>query len=136
MSSIVTPDEASRAVTSSPGSCRAKPSTSNPHATFDTVAGANAVTASIAALILTATTLNAELAATLSFLCVLCGLCVDRRGSAVIALANRRDQVLTERAVEIVRRVEAPVAPRGGVVHRRAERLGLQPDVRFRPRVP
>ena len=34
-----------RAVTSSPGDSSAKPSTSNPHATFDTVAGAKAVTA-------------------------------------------------------------------------------------------
>ena len=33
-----------RAVTSSPGASSAKPSTSNPHATFDTVAGAKAVT--------------------------------------------------------------------------------------------
>ena len=35
---------ASRAVTSSPGASSAKPSTSNPQATFDTVAGAKAVT--------------------------------------------------------------------------------------------
>src|SRR6266852_1835332 len=45
---------AKRAVTSSPGALSAKPRTSNPHATFDTVAGANAVTDSMAALILTA----------------------------------------------------------------------------------
>ena len=36
-----------RAVTSSPGSCRANPRTSNPHATLETVAGAKAVTAFI-----------------------------------------------------------------------------------------
>ena len=40
---------AKRAVTSSPGASSAKPSTSKPHATFDTVAGAKAVTASISA---------------------------------------------------------------------------------------
>ena len=38
---------AKRAVTSSPGASSAKPSTSKPHATFDTVAGAKAVTTSI-----------------------------------------------------------------------------------------
>ena len=42
-----TPDAAGRAVTSSPGEASAKPSTSKPHATFDTVAGANAVTESM-----------------------------------------------------------------------------------------
>jgi hypothetical protein len=44
MASIVTPEGANRAVTSSPGASSAKPSTSKPHATFDTVAGAKAVT--------------------------------------------------------------------------------------------
>ena len=38
------PPAANAAVTSSPGSCSAKPSTSKPQATFETVAGANAVT--------------------------------------------------------------------------------------------
>src|SRR5213596_2842488 len=47
---------AKRAVTSSPGRLSAKPRTSNPHATFDTVAGAKAVTDSIPALILTCRT--------------------------------------------------------------------------------
>ena len=49
MSSMIaprTPLSANRAVTSSPGESSANPSTSNPHATFDTVAGANAVTES------------------------------------------------------------------------------------------
>jgi hypothetical protein len=44
MSAIRTPAGAQLAVTWSPGSCSAKPRTSKPHATFDTVAGANAVT--------------------------------------------------------------------------------------------
>ena len=43
---------ANAAVTSSPGSWSANPNTSNPHATFDTVAGANAVTDSMDAPIL------------------------------------------------------------------------------------
>jgi hypothetical protein len=47
MSSMVTPDAVARAVTSSPGEASAKPSTSKPQATFDTVAGAKAVTASM-----------------------------------------------------------------------------------------
>src|ERR1700750_295120 len=82
----------SRAVTSSPGSCNAKPRTSNPQATFDTVAGANAVTAaSIATLILL----------------------------AMVTFANRRDQILAEGAIEIVARIEAPVVARRRVVHRR-----------------
>src|SRR4051812_48143174 len=44
MSSISTPDAINRAETVSPGSSIGKPRTSNPHATFDTVAGENAVT--------------------------------------------------------------------------------------------
>ncbi len=44
MSSIGTPADAKRAVTSSPGASSAKPSTSKPQPTFDTVAGAKAVT--------------------------------------------------------------------------------------------
>src|SRR5262245_7893359 len=44
MSSIRTPDGASLTVTSSPGASSGNPSTSNPQATFETVAGANAVT--------------------------------------------------------------------------------------------
>ena len=50
MSSIVTcvaDAPLKRAVTSSPGASSANPSTSNPHATFDTVAGAKAVTESM-----------------------------------------------------------------------------------------
>jgi len=49
MSSMITPDArlpANRAVTSSPGESSANPSTSKPQATFETVAGANAVTES------------------------------------------------------------------------------------------
>ena len=48
MPSMHTPSAPGRAVTSSPGASSAKPSTSNPHATLDTVAGANAVTGSTA----------------------------------------------------------------------------------------
>ena len=47
MSAMRTPPAARRAVTSSPGVSSAKPSTSNPHATLETVAGAKAVTDSI-----------------------------------------------------------------------------------------
>src|SRR5439155_23369453 len=57
-SSVVTSvdgDSRKRAVTSSPGASSAKPSTSNPHATFDTVAGAKAVTEFIKAIILLVT---------------------------------------------------------------------------------
>ena len=47
MSSMRTPPGARRTVTSSPGEASANPSTSKPHATFETVAGANAVTGSM-----------------------------------------------------------------------------------------
>ena len=52
MPSMLTPTGTTRAVTSSPGDASAKPSTSNPQATFDTVAGANAVTSVMGSLIL------------------------------------------------------------------------------------
>src|SRR5436305_15122322 len=84
-----------RAVTSSPGSSSAKPSTSKPDATLATVAGANAVALTM------------------------------RSPSArhVIAAADRRDEVLAERALEIVLRVEAPVGARRRVVHVRRPRV-------------
>src|SRR3954469_24747749 len=117
MSSMVTPAGARRAVTSSPGASSAKPRTSNPQATFDTVAGANAVIESIAAHILPVTTVNAELAqaaeprrSAVSTLIV--------RGSSTVALANGRDQVLVEGALEVVGRIEAPVAAGGRGRHR------------------
>src|SRR3954471_6470033 len=124
MSSMVTPAGARRAVTSSPGASSAKPSTSNPQATFDTVAGANAVIDSIAAHILPVTTVNAELAEPrrAQAFCVFCSLRIERRGSSMVALANGRDQVLVEGALEVVGRIEAPIAARRRKCERRPPR--------------
>src|SRR5439155_1456314 len=73
-----------RADTSSPGASRAKPRTSKPHATLETVAGANAVTT---------------------------------RSAMSVAMLHRRDEIVGERPVEVVRGTESPVEARRRVVH-------------------
>src|SRR6476469_5563827 len=128
MSSIVTPAGASRAVTSSPGASSAKPSTSKPHATFDTVAGANAVTtASIRALILPAVTTKTQkhqdAPGRSDRPCVSLWLRDFVVPLAMVPLANRRDQVLVEGALEVVGGIEAPVAARRRIVNRRRPRI-------------
>src|SRR6266849_2478419 len=99
ISSIRTPEGARRAVTSSPGVSKAKPRTSKPHATFDTVAGAKAVAEAISAD-------TVHLLADLS-----------------VVVEDRRNEVLAECAIEIVGRPESPVGTRGRVVHIRRPRV-------------
>src|SRR5262249_55471865 len=113
MSSISTPDGSSRADTVSPGSSIGKPSTSNPQATFDTVAGANAVT--------TSSDMRGPIEPRRSrrSQSVICVIVVVRNNlpSADVSSTNRGNEVLAEGAIEIVLRVEAPVASGGRVVH-------------------
>ena len=100
-----------RTVTSSPGPSMAKPSASNPQPTFDTVAGANAVTDRMG------DPYYSGASADLPFVAQDLGPAWPPPDLSAVAFADGRNQIFAERPVEVVRRGEAPVGARGGVVH-------------------
>src|SRR5690349_15361217 len=140
---MVTPPLGDKAaVTMSPGSCSANPSTSKPHATFDTVAGAKAVTAFMERSYYFGRRTRPCVRPQRAELRPVGAPVQGALASPVIPLPDGRDQVVVKRALEIVVRREAPVGARRGVVDGGrpriddplALRVDLEADRRIRER--
>ena len=120
------------AVTSSPGPSIAKPSASNPHPTFDTVAGANAVTEHGRSILLIADFITKSRRAPRDSVR---GFGYGCRAFTSVALANRRDEVFAERPVEIVAPARIPSRHARPCRRRQPATNRRCPGVSHRPRM-